>query len=457
MLYGRDVERSAIKVLIDDARDGRGGVLVLRGPPGVGKSSLLDDAVATAVGMRVLNATGIESEFELPFAALHKLLRPVMNLVDQLPGPQTEALRAAFGQLTSGRDTRFLLSVAVLGLLDQLATAAPVLCVLDDAQWLDEASAAALQFVAHRVDHDPTALLLAAREGEDRQFPTAELPELPIAGLDDGAAEQLLAQRAVVPIPPEVRHRLIARTYGNPLALVELPEVLTPAQLAGREPLPWPLPLTEAVQDTFLTRVHHLPEPSQRLMLVAAADETCRLDTVIGVAAELGLPTTGLDPVERANLIRIRHGELEFRHPLLRSAIYQAATDAERREVHRALADVLVDSIDADRRTWHLALATVQPDESVVRQLEETAVRAQARGGFEAACDAMERAARLTVETEARAGATRRRRPFRMACRPTDSCRGTSGSPRCHTRQLSALRLWIESRRRYLLVIVALH
>jgi DNA-binding CsgD family transcriptional regulator len=404
MLYGRDSERSVISALIDDAREGRGGVLVLRGPPGVGKSALLDAAVASTAGMRVLGATGTESEFELPFAALHQLLRPVMSLVDQLPAPQQDALRAAFGQVTKGPDNRFLVSVAVLGILDELGGETPVLCVIDDAQWLDEASVAALQFVARRVDHDPIALLIAARDGDVRRFPAVEMPELQLAGLADEAAEQLLAERAGVSVPPEVRRRLIAGTQGNPLALVELPDMLTPAQLSGREPLPWPLPITDTVQETFLMRVRHLTEPSQRLLLAAAADDTTRLDTVLSVAAELSIPGNALNSAERAELIRIHRDRLEFRHPLVRSAVYQAATDVERREVHRALAEVLVDPVDADRRAWHLALATVKPDESVVRQLEETAVRAQARGGFEAACDAMERAAQLTVQPEDRAG-----------------------------------------------------
>jgi DNA-binding CsgD family transcriptional regulator len=404
MLYGRDLERSAINALLDGARDARGGVLVLRGQAGVGKSALLEDAVAAAGGVRALRATGVESEFELPFAALHQLLRPVLSHVDRLPAPQASALRMAFGLASNAHDNRFLVSVAVLGILDELAKESPVLCVIDDAQWLDDASASALEFVARRVDADPIALLFAARDGEVRRFSAPGLPELRVDGLDAGAGGQLLAERVGAPIPAEVLSRLMEATGGNPLALVELPSLITPGQLSGQEPLPWPLPITDAVQRIFVQRVRRLPEPTQRLLLVAAADETSRLATVLAAASELGVPAAALDPAEHADLLAIQSGQLAFHHPLVRSSVYQSATDAERRSVHRALSEVLVEEADADRRAWHLALATVRPDESVVQLLEQTAVRARRRGGFEAACMALERAAQLTAEPEARAG-----------------------------------------------------
>jgi DNA-binding CsgD family transcriptional regulator len=404
MLYGRDLERSAINALLDGARDARGGVLVLRGQAGVGKSALLEDAVAAAGGVRALRATGVESEFELPFAALHQLLRPVLSHVDRLPAPQASALRMAFGLASNAHDNRFLVSVAVLGILDELAKESPVLCVIDDAQWLDDASASALEFVARRVDADRIALLFAARDGEVRRFSAPGLPELRVDGLDAGAGGQLLAERVGAPIPAEVLSRLMEATGGNPLALVELPSLITPGQLSGQEPLPWPLPITDAVQRIFVQRVRRLPEPTQRLLLVAAADETSRLATVLAAASELGVPAAALDPAEHADLLAIQSGQLAFHHPLVRSSVYQSATDAERRSVHRALSEVLVEEADADRRAWHLALATVRPDESVVQLLEQTALRARSRGGFEAACMALERAAQLTAEPEARAG-----------------------------------------------------
>ena len=404
MLYGRDLERSAINALLDDARAARGGVLVLRGRAGAGKSALLDDAVAAAGGVRVLRATGVESEFELPFAALHQLLRPVLSDVDRLPAPQASALRAAFGLTADGQDNRFLVSVAVLGMLDELTRQAAVLCVIDDAQWLDDASGSTLEFVARRIDADRIALLFAARDGEVRRFSAPGLPELHIDGLDAEAGGQLLAERVGVAIPPEVVSRLMEATGGNPLALVELPSLITPNQFSGREPLPWPLPMTDAVQRIFVQRVRRLPEPTQRLLLVAAADETSRLATVLAAAEELGVPAAALEPAERADLVEIQSGQLAFRHPLVRSSIYQSATDADRRSAHRALSDVLDEDADADRRAWHLALSAVRPDESVVQLLEQTAVRARRRGGFEAACAALERAAQLSAAPEARAG-----------------------------------------------------
>jgi DNA-binding CsgD family transcriptional regulator len=404
MLYGRDLERSAITALVDGARHARGGALVLRGRAGAGKSALLEDAVAAAGGVRVLRATGVESEFELPFAALHQLLRPVLADVDRLPAPQASALGMAFGLASNARDNRFLVSVAVLGILDQLAEESPVLCVIDDAQWLDDASASALEFVARRVDADRIALLFGARDGDVRRFSAPGLPELHVDGLDAEAGGQLLAERVGVPIQPEVMNRLMEATGGNPLALVELPALITLGQFSGREPLPWPLPITDAVQRIFVQRVHRLPEPTQRLLLVAAADETSRLATVLAAASQLGVPAAALDPAERADLLAIQSGQLAFHHPLVRSSIYQSATDAERRSAHRALSQVLLEEADADRRAWHLALATVRPDESVVQLLEQTAVRARRRGGFEAACMALERAAQLSAEPEARAG-----------------------------------------------------
>lgn len=403
MLYGRDAERSAITELLVSARGATGGVLVLRGPPGAGKSALLDDATAHATGMLVLRTTGVESEFELPFAAVHQLLRPALSRLSRLPEPQAEALAAAFGQRASSQNNRFLVSVAVLGMLAELATGSPVLCIIDDAHWLDDASASALGFVARRVEADRIALLFAARDGDIQPFYAPGLPELHLDGLDAQAGGELLAELVDVPIPPEVASRLIEATGGNPLALVELPSLITPGQLAGREPLPWPLPTGHAVQRSFSDRVRRLPEDTQRFLLAAAADETSRLATVLAAAIELGLPADALDPAERAELILIESGQLEFRHPLLRSAIYQAATDAERREAHRALGNVLVGQDDSDRRAWHLALAAVGPDESVVQQLEQTAGRAQGRSGFEAACRALQRAAELTAEPALRA------------------------------------------------------
>ena len=402
MLYGRDAERSAVTALLDAARDSRSGVLVLRGQAGAGKSALLQDAVEQASDLQVLEARGIESEAELAFAGLHQLLRPILGQVDGLPGPQATALRAAFG-LEQGRvEDRFLVSVAVLSLLAEAAERRPVLCVVDDAHWLDEASANALVFVARRLEAEGVVVLFAARDGDPRRFGAVGLPELEIGGLDGVAVAALLAERAAVPVDPQVRDRLLERTGGNPLALVELPSVLTADQLSGTQPLPLPLPLTDGVEHAFLERVRRLPDDAQALLLIAAAEDTGRQATVTAAAATLGAGVAALDAAETAGLVRVRAGAIAFRHPLVRSAVYQGATSSQRRRAHRALAGAADREGDADRRAWHLAAAAVEPDERVVRELDAAAERASGRGGFEAASSALERAATLTADPGAR-------------------------------------------------------
>jgi DNA-binding CsgD family transcriptional regulator len=403
MLRGRSTERAALAALIGDAQAFRSGVLVLRGPAGVGKSAILEDAVHHADGMQILRATGVESESELPFAALHQLLRPVLGHLTDLPAPQAKALGAAFGLDNAGGDIRFLVSVAVLGVLAEAAEHRPVLCLVDDAQWLDDASVNALLFAARRLEAEPVALILAVRDGDARRFTAPGIAELRIGNLDSVTAAELLAERAGVPIPVDISARLVRATAGNPLALVELAAALTPGQLSGRQSLPWPLPLTEGVEQAFLHRVRRLPAQVQRLLLVASADDSARLALVMDAAARLGVAPSALDAAERAELVRVRAGRLDFRHPLVRSAVYQGATTTERQDAHRALADALGPQADVDRRTWHRALATVEPDEAIVADLELTAVRARARGAFEAACTALERAAELTTTSDRRA------------------------------------------------------
>jgi DNA-binding CsgD family transcriptional regulator len=389
--------------LLDGARASRSGVLLLHGRPGVGKSALLAEVVDRARDMRVLRATGVECETRLPFAGLHQLLRPVLGHVDELPAPQASALRAAFGMQEGTGDDRFLVSVAVLGLLAEAADDRPLLCVVDDVQWLDDASANALMFVARRLAIEPVVLLLAARDGDLPRLPAAGVPELGVGGLAPDAAGEVVAERAGVPVPAPVRARLVAATEGNPLALIELASVLTADQLAGREPLPEPLPLTEGVERAFLQQVGRVPDAVHRLLLVAAADDTARVSTVVDAAARLGAPASALDEAERAELVRVRAGRLEFRHPLIRSAVYGGATETGRRNAHRALADALDLRDDVDRRTRHRALATVEPDESVAGELEQAARHARDRGGHEAACTALTRAAELSASSGARA------------------------------------------------------
>jgi DNA-binding CsgD family transcriptional regulator/tetratricopeptide (TPR) repeat protein len=353
--------------------------------------------------MQVLTTQGIESESPLAFAALQRLLRPVMRYAEHLPEPQVRALRAAFGEGAESGGDRFLVFLAALSLLAEAAESAPVLCVVDDAHWLDDASAAALTFVARRLGPERVALLFAAREGDVRRFESDGVAELVIGGLDVAAAGALLDERAGMAVPVEVRDALMRQTGGNPLALVELPSVLSAAQLSGGQPLPATLRLTEDVQRVFLDRCRHLSPQAQTLMLIAAADDSTRVATVRQAGTLLGVGSDAFDEAEGSGLLRVLGSQVELRHPLVRSAIYQGATSGARRQAHAVLAQVMVSAEDADRRAWHLAAAVDQPDETVIAELERAAQRAQRRGGYEAASAALERAAELTVEDGERA------------------------------------------------------
>jgi DNA-binding CsgD family transcriptional regulator len=402
VLYGRDVERAAIGGLLEAAREAKSGVLVLRGEPGVGKTALLQDARKYAEDMHVLAARGVESESELPFAALDQLIRPALSHLEQLPVPQAAALRAALGLESGSAHERFLAFAGCLSLLSELAERRPVLCLVDDAHWLDKSSADALVFVARRLDAEGIAMLFAAREGEARGFAPGDLPALPVKPLDSEASAALLA-RVAGPVAPSVRDRLIEKTRGNALALVELPSALSEGHLAGEEPLPEILPLTHNVEELFLGRVRRLPDDSQRILMVASADDLGDARLVIRAGDLLGAGPHALDLSEEAGLVSVHGSRLEFRHPLMRSAIYEAATSHERRSVHGALAEALSgDDEHADRRAWHLAASAVEPDEDVVRALEEAAERAEERAAYTAAAKAFARAAELSLDRRTR-------------------------------------------------------
>ncbi|GGV04164.1 LuxR family transcriptional regulator [Kitasatospora herbaricolor] len=421
MLFGRGAEQAAIGRLLDEARGGRSGVLVLRGEPGIGKTALLEHAAAAAgPEFRVIRATGVEYEAELPFAGLTLLLAPGLDRLPALPGPQRRALEGAFGlaEESGPAGGRLLTGLATLGLLAELASEKPLLCLVDDAQWLDGSSAEALLLAARRLQAEGIVLLLAARDDEGA-IPAAGLPELRLAGLDEPAAAELLSAQAGfgapaagddVPadgagrVPPDVRRRVLAEARGNPLALTELPAALAaePAGSAGSGRLP----LTSRLRLAFHGRVSGLPAATQTLLLVAAAEEAGDLAAVLRAAAALGAGPDALAPAERAGLVRITGPEgaavLAFRHPLVRAAILHRAPLRQRSAAHRALGEALE---DGDRRTWHLALAATAPDAALADALERTAERAEARGGHGAASAAYERAARLTPDRD---GATRR-------------------------------------------------
>ncbi|MET7426125.1 AAA family ATPase [Dactylosporangium sp. NPDC005555] len=410
MLYGRERERRQLAALVEQARAGTAGVLVVLGEPGVGKTALLSDLTtaqqqgAQGRSARVLRTAGVESESPLPYAALYRLLRPVSNL-DRLPAPQSRALRVAFGLEDGPTVEPFLVGVATLSVLTEVADAdAPVLCVVDDAQWLDSASADALLFAARQLSADPVAVVFAARTGEagGAAFARTGLPVLQLGGLDNETARQLLDERSGRPLPEEVADRLVRDTGGNPLALLELPTGLSPAQLHGTAPLPRQLALTAGVERAFLDRCRRLSEQVQTLLLVAAADATGRVDTVRQAAGVLGVEPTAWQDAERSGLLTFTGEIVAVRHPLVRSAVYQAATGFERRQAHRALADV-VGPDDPDRATWHRAAAADGPDPAVADAIHEVALRAERRGGHVAAADAFERAAALTVNESDRA------------------------------------------------------
>jgi DNA-binding CsgD family transcriptional regulator len=395
MLIGRDHEVAAIASLLASARESRGGALVVRGEAGVGKTALLRDAEARAEGMRVLRAVGVDSEAELPFAGLHQVLTAGLDRLDRLPAPQAAALRGAFGLSAERVDDRFLISLGALGLLADIAEERPVLVVVDDAQWLDRPSAEALGFVARRIGAEPIAMLLAAREGDPRRLDAPGVDELHLVGLDRPSARALLDAAAGPALAPHVAEHLVSLTRGNPLALVELPAVIDPEQLAGRAPLPDHLPLTSQLERVFLDRARALPGGARAVLSVAAADESGDLGTVLAAAARLGAGRADLAPAEEAGLLVVSGDRIELRHPLARSAL-RAGAFADRQAAHEALAAVLTDEADADRRAWHLAATAVAPDDEVAGELERTADRARARSGHAAAAAALERSARLS-------------------------------------------------------------
>ena len=407
-LVGREREWDEISRLLDRARRGESGSLVVRGEPGVGKTSLLERAAAIADGMVVLRTTGVDAESDLAFAGLYGLVRPVMEKLDQLFEPQAGALAGALGITPSRDPDRFLVSAAVLGLLAAAAEDRPILCLVDDAQWLDRPSADALVFTARRLRAERIAMLFGAREGESRRFDAPALPELLLSGLDERAATVLLKVGARA-AAPAVHRRLISEAAGNPLALLELPAGLTDAQLDGHEPLPAAMPLTPRLHRVFRKRIERLPDDTQAVLLIAATDNTGDIATVLRAAAALELEADALDPAERAGLIRTDSGAVRFRHPLVRSALYEAAPLGERQRVHAALAGALSGDEHADRRVWHQAMATLSGDEEVAAALEASARRAQRRAGHASAATALERAVELTLDKS---------RLFRASCRP---------------------------------------
>jgi DNA-binding CsgD family transcriptional regulator len=403
VLHGREAEQARLAEVVESAIAGRSASLVVSGEAGIGKSALLEDLLGRISGVQVLRAHGLESESPLAFAGLHQLLGPLLPLIDRLPPPQSRALRVAFGQEEGDAVEPFLVGLATLGLLTEAAEASPVLCVIDDAHWLDTATADAVVFAARRLQADPVALLFTAREGDARRFTPRDIPVLALSGLAPQAARSLISERSGVALPDAVAEQMLKHTNGNPLALVELPSTLSRDQLAGDAPLPEQFRLTDAVQRAFLDRCRRLPEQVQTLLLVAAADDSGNLAVVRQAASILGVDESAVSAAERARLLVTDRDTIRVRHPLVRSAVYQAATGHERRSAHRAIADALGDRGDPDRRAWHRAASVEGPDAIAVAALVEVGVRAERRGGYAAASAAYARAAELTSDEQPRA------------------------------------------------------
>jgi DNA-binding CsgD family transcriptional regulator len=401
MLFGREVECGRIESLLDEARGGRSGTLVVRGEAGIGKSALCGRAVELAAGLTVLATRGVETESELAFASLAQLFRPALERLGKIPAPQASALAGALAIGPPVPGDRFTICAATLSLLAAVAEDGPALVVVDDAQWLDRSSAEALLFAARRLDSEGVAVLFAVRDGQPSVFDRADLPELVVTGLEAGAASALLASRSSVPIADDVAGRILRAAAGNPLALGEVPALLSSEQLAGAEPIGEDLPTPPTVVRAFSRYLDALPESSREALLVAAVSDSTDLDEIGTGLAALGLDPGALRPAEETGLVFVEGSTLEFRHPLLRSAVRESASAVARRAVHRALADVA--GAQSDNRAWHLAAAAPDDDEAAAAALEEAALRARERGGYAEAASALERAARLTGDDVAAA------------------------------------------------------
>ena len=401
LLRGRRSECNALDRLVESARAGHSEVLVLRGEAGVGKTALLGHVLEHAPGCRVVRAAGVESEMELAYAGLHQLCTPMLGHVDGLPGPQRDALATAFGLSAGEPPDRFMVGLAVLSLLAEVAEEEPLACVVDDAQWLDQVSAQTLAFVARRLLAEPVALVFAVREARD-DHELAGLPELVIAGLRGRDARALLDSVLNGPVDEPVRERIVAETRGNPLALLELPRGLTSAELAFGFGLPDTMPLDSRIERGFLRRLEPLPVDTRRLLLTAAVEPVGDASLLWRAVDRLGIEPEAAAAAEATGLIELGT-RVRFRHPLVRSAAYRSATREERQDVHRALAEVTDPELDPDRRAWHRAQAAVAPDEDVAAELERSADRAQARGGLAAAAAFLEEAARMTLDPARRA------------------------------------------------------
>ena len=393
-LIDRDDERDTLDRLVASVRAGESRALVVSGEAGVGKTALLDYLAGNASGCRVVRTAGYQSEMELAFAALHQLCAPLLEGLTRLPVPQRDALRIAFGMGPGPTPDRFLVGLAVLNLLSDAAEPQPLLCVVDDEQWLDRASAQVLGFVARRLVAESVGMVFAARVPSSD---IAGLSDLTVEGLPEADARALLDSALTGPLDTRVRDQILAETHGNPLALLELPRGLTPQQLAGGFGLPGAMRLSGGVEESFRRRFDDLPVETRRLLLIAAAEPVGDQALVWRAAAKLGVGAEAAAPATEAGLVEFGT-RVRFRHPLVRSTVYGSALAKERQKVHAALAEVTDPQLDPDRRAWHRAHAVPGPNEAVAAELERCADRAQARGGVAAGAAFLERATMLTLD-----------------------------------------------------------
>ncbi len=395
-LVDRHRERDALDQLVAGVRAGQSRVLVLRGEAGIGKTALLEYVSAAATGCRIARAAGVESEMELAFAGLHALCAPMLGRLGRLPVPQRDALNTAFGLSSGPPPDRFLVGLAVLSLLADAVRDQPLVCIVDDAQWLDRVSVQTLAFVARRLLAERVGLVFALRESGD-EHELRGLPELVLEGLPAADARRLLDAAIPGLLDPRVRDRLLGDAAGNPLALLELPRGGTPIEVAGGFGLPVQGPLSSRIEQGFARQLDALPAETRRLLVLAAAEPIGDVPLLWRAAGRLGLRPEAAEPAEAAGLVEIG-ARVRFRHPLVRSAAYQTVPAAERRAVHRVLADATDTRLDPDRRAWHRARAADGPDEAVAGELERSAGRAQRRGGLSAAAAFLQRAAELTPD-----------------------------------------------------------
>ena len=408
-LLGRADECARLDGVIDDIRRGESRALVLRGEAGIGKTALLEYLAEAASDVTVVRAVGVESEMELAFASVHQLCAPMLDRLPRLPAPQRHALEIVFGLSVGAAADRFLVGLAVLSLFSEVAEDGPLLCVVDDAQWLDQASALTLAFVARRLLAEPVGLVFAARDpGEELH----QIAELEVQGVRNGHARALLSSAVRFQLDAQVRDRIIAETRGNPLALLELPRGLTATQLAGGFGLLGAQALTGRIEESFVRQLQALSDDGRRLLLLAAAEPLGDPLLLWRAAEVLDIAPAVAGDVEANGLLAI--GErVTFRHPLARSAVYRSAVVQERRAAHLALAEATDRDADPDRRAWHLAAAATEPDEQIASELERSAIRAQTRGGLAAAAAFLQRAVALTLIR--RGAPTERSRPPRPA------------------------------------------